>query len=162
MNKDTEIDMKEVELNELDPEKQPMTGDGQAGSGEKNGSVKLKVPEDEVTFTGLSKEELMKVAGTPGWELSSCLKPNFYPFKVSYCICLVTSYFFVIFCLQVGENTLGASYPVLAWLGWHVGWSHRDHRPGPSLQAHPWDELVERRPSVPDPWRWCFRRWIER
>ncbi|XP_037613894.1 solute carrier family 3 member 2a [Sebastes umbrosus] len=67
MNKDTDIDMKEVELNELDPEKQPMTGDGQAAGGEKNGSVKLKVPEDEVTFTGLSKEELMKVAGTPGW-----------------------------------------------------------------------------------------------
>ncbi|XP_030578594.1 solute carrier family 3 member 2a [Archocentrus centrarchus] len=67
MNKDTEIDMKEVELNELDPEKQPMTGDGQAPGGEKNGSVKLKVPDDEVTFTGLSKDELMKVAGTPGW-----------------------------------------------------------------------------------------------
>ncbi|XP_051285088.1 solute carrier family 3 member 2a [Dicentrarchus labrax] len=67
MNKDTEIDMKDVELNEVDPEKQPMTGDGQAAGGEKNGSVKQKVPEDEVTFTGLSKEELMKVAGTPGW-----------------------------------------------------------------------------------------------
>ncbi|KAM4536579.1 amino acid transporter heavy chain SLC3A2-like [Odontesthes bonariensis] len=67
MNKDTEIDMEEVKLNELDPEKQPMTGDGQAAGGEKNGSVKLKVPEDEVAFTGLSKEELMKVAGTPGW-----------------------------------------------------------------------------------------------
>ncbi|XP_041841734.1 solute carrier family 3 member 2a [Melanotaenia boesemani] len=67
MNKDTEIDMEEVKLNELDLEKQPMTGDGQAAGGEKNGSVKLKVPEDEVTFTGLSKEELMKVAGTPGW-----------------------------------------------------------------------------------------------
>lgn len=66
MNKDTEVDMKEVELNELDPEKQPMTGDGQAAGGEKNGSVKLKVAEDEVTFTGLSKEELLKVAGTPG------------------------------------------------------------------------------------------------
>ncbi|KAK7909873.1 hypothetical protein WMY93_014557 [Mugilogobius chulae] len=65
MTKDTEVDMKEVELNEMDPEKQPMTGDGQTG--EKNGTVKLKVPEDEVTFTGLSKEELMKVAGTPGW-----------------------------------------------------------------------------------------------
>ncbi|XP_034019900.1 4F2 cell-surface antigen heavy chain-like [Thalassophryne amazonica] len=67
MNKDTEIDMKDVELNELDPEKQPMTGDGQAASGEKNGSIKLKIPEDEVAFTGLSKEELMRVAGTPGW-----------------------------------------------------------------------------------------------
>ncbi|KAF7664271.1 hypothetical protein LDENG_00181750 [Lucifuga dentata] len=66
MSKDTVIDMKEVELNEVDPEKQPITDDGQAG-GEKNGSVKLKIPEDEVTFTGLSKEELMKVAGTPGW-----------------------------------------------------------------------------------------------
>ncbi|XP_048092910.1 solute carrier family 3 member 2a isoform X1 [Alosa alosa] len=59
-----EVEMKEVELNELD-EKQPMTGDG---SGEKNGSVKVKVPEDsEVKFTGLSKEELMRVAGTAGW-----------------------------------------------------------------------------------------------
>lgn len=67
MSKDTEIDMKEVDLNELDPEKQPMTGDGQAAAGEKNGSVKQKVPDDEVTFTGLSKEDLMRVAGTPGW-----------------------------------------------------------------------------------------------
>ncbi|XP_024144275.1 solute carrier family 3 member 2a [Oryzias melastigma] len=67
MNKDTEIDMEEVKLNEVDPEKQPMTGDGQAAGNEKNGSVKLKVPEDEVTFTGLSKEELLRVAGTPGW-----------------------------------------------------------------------------------------------
>ncbi|XP_077401156.1 solute carrier family 3 member 2a [Vanacampus margaritifer] len=63
----TEVDMKDVELNELDPEKQPMTGDGQAVSGEKNGSVKVKVPKEEVAFTGLSKEELMKVAGTPMW-----------------------------------------------------------------------------------------------
>lgn len=58
-----EVEMKEVELNEMD-EKQPMTGDGAA---EKNGSVKVKVPEDsEVKFTGLSKEELMRVAGTAG------------------------------------------------------------------------------------------------
>uniref|UniRef100_A0A3Q2QI22 Solute carrier family 3 member 2a n=1 Tax=Fundulus heteroclitus TaxID=8078 RepID=A0A3Q2QI22_FUNHE len=67
MSKDTEIDMEEVKLNEVDLEKQPMTGDGPAPAGEKNGSVKLKVPDDDVTFTGLSKEELMKVAGTPGW-----------------------------------------------------------------------------------------------
>ncbi|XP_068444494.1 solute carrier family 3 member 2a [Clinocottus analis] len=67
MSKEAEIDMKDVELNELDPEKQPMTGDGQAAGVEKNGTVKLKVPVDELTFTGLSKEELMKVAGTPGW-----------------------------------------------------------------------------------------------
>ncbi|XP_026155072.1 4F2 cell-surface antigen heavy chain [Mastacembelus armatus] len=62
MSKDTEIDMKDVELNEMEP----MTGDGKAAGGEKNGNLK-QVPEDEVTFTGLSKEELMKVAGTPGW-----------------------------------------------------------------------------------------------
>nr|XP_057923032.1 solute carrier family 3 member 2a [Doryrhamphus excisus] len=67
MSKDSEVDMKDVELNELDPEKQPMTGDGQAVGGEKNGSVKVKVPDEDVAFTGLSKEELMKVAGTPGW-----------------------------------------------------------------------------------------------
>lgn len=59
--------MKEVELNEMDLEKQPMTGETPTGT-EKNGSVKVKVPEDtEVKFTGLSKEELMKVAGTAGY-----------------------------------------------------------------------------------------------
>ncbi|XP_066575131.1 amino acid transporter heavy chain SLC3A2 [Amia ocellicauda] len=74
----TEVDMKEVELNELEQEKQPMTGAGdgvagEAGSptsagGEKNGCVKVKVPEEaEPKFTGLSKEELLKVAGTPAW-----------------------------------------------------------------------------------------------
>ncbi|KAG7464483.1 hypothetical protein MATL_G00166050 [Megalops atlanticus] len=74
MSKDTEVDMKDVELNELDLEKQPMTG-GEVGSSnnsatgtEKNGCVKVKVPDEgDVKFTGLSKEELMKVAGTPGW-----------------------------------------------------------------------------------------------
>ncbi|XP_016405166.1 4F2 cell-surface antigen heavy chain-like isoform X1 [Sinocyclocheilus rhinocerous] len=65
MNK--EDDMKEVELNEMDQEKQPMTGETPTGT-KKNGCVKVKVPEDtEVKFTGLSKEELMKVAGTAGW-----------------------------------------------------------------------------------------------
>ncbi|KAG1959286.1 4F2 cell-surface antigen heavy chain-like [Pimephales promelas] len=65
MNK--EDDMKDVELNEMDQEKLPMTGETLTGT-EKNGSVKVKVPEDtEVKFTGLSKEELMKVAGTTGW-----------------------------------------------------------------------------------------------
>nr|XP_061810768.1 amino acid transporter heavy chain SLC3A2-like [Nerophis lumbriciformis] len=63
----TEVDMKDVELNELDPEKQPMTGDGQTAGGEKNGNLKTKGSDEEVAFTGLSKEELMKVAGTPGW-----------------------------------------------------------------------------------------------
>lgn len=74
MSKDTEVDMKDVELNEMDQEKQPMTGavaaNGEAGSPtaiEKNGSVKVKIPEEsETKFTGLSKEELIKVAGTPG------------------------------------------------------------------------------------------------
>ncbi|KAJ8342281.1 hypothetical protein SKAU_G00322090 [Synaphobranchus kaupii] len=75
MSKDADVDMKDVELNEMDQEKQPMTG-GEAGNGdgisptgtEKNGAVKLKIPEEEdAKFTGLSKEELLKVAGTPGW-----------------------------------------------------------------------------------------------
>ncbi|KAF4089175.1 hypothetical protein AMELA_G00063790 [Ameiurus melas] len=58
-----EADMKEVELNELEQEKQSINTDT-----EKNGCVKVKVPEEkEVKFTGLSKEELMKVAGTTGW-----------------------------------------------------------------------------------------------
>lgn len=66
MSEDLEIDMKDVELTEVDLEKQPMTGDGPAAGGENNGSANLMVPEDEAAFTGLSKEELMKVAGTPG------------------------------------------------------------------------------------------------
>ncbi|XP_062850270.1 amino acid transporter heavy chain SLC3A2-like [Trichomycterus rosablanca] len=58
-----EAEMKEVELNELEQEKQSMSADT-----EKNGCVKVKVPEErEVKFTGLSKEELMRVAGTTGW-----------------------------------------------------------------------------------------------
>ncbi|XP_063042313.1 amino acid transporter heavy chain SLC3A2-like [Engraulis encrasicolus] len=54
------VEMKDVELNDLE-EKQPMTGDA------KNGTVKVNVSEDDVKFTGLSKEELMRVAGTAGW-----------------------------------------------------------------------------------------------
>ncbi|XP_025049038.1 4F2 cell-surface antigen heavy chain [Alligator sinensis] len=66
-----EADMKDVELNELEPEKQPMTP-ASPGSPEKNGAVKVKVAEDEEDegapkFTGLSKEELLRAAGTPGW-----------------------------------------------------------------------------------------------
>lgn len=69
--------MKEVELNELEPEKQPMNAASGAAmavvGAEKNGLVKIKVAEDEAEaaaaakFTGLSKEELLKVAGSPGW-----------------------------------------------------------------------------------------------
>ncbi|KAK3546429.1 hypothetical protein QTP70_026398 [Hemibagrus guttatus] len=58
-----EAEMKEVELNELEQEKQSVNTDS-----EKNGCVKVKVPEEkEVKFTGLTKEELMRVAGTTGW-----------------------------------------------------------------------------------------------
>ncbi len=73
MSNVTEVDMKDVELNEVEQEKQPMT-EGEAGNNyaispvsEKNGVVKVKIPEKESKFTGLSKEELMKVAGTPGY-----------------------------------------------------------------------------------------------
>ncbi|XP_043076902.1 solute carrier family 3 member 2b [Puntigrus tetrazona] len=73
MSNDNEVDMKDVELNEVEQEKQPMT-EGEAGNNyaispvsEKNGIVKVKIPEEESKFTGLSKEELMRVAGTPGW-----------------------------------------------------------------------------------------------
>lgn len=70
--------MKEVELNELEPEKQPMNAASgaavapvMAGGAEKNGLVKNKVADDEAEvaakFTGLSKEELLKVASSPGW-----------------------------------------------------------------------------------------------
>uniref|UniRef100_A0A8C2UMB7 Solute carrier family 3 member 2 n=1 Tax=Chinchilla lanigera TaxID=34839 RepID=A0A8C2UMB7_CHILA len=59
MSRDTEVDMKEVELSELEPEKQPM-----AAGGEKNGLVKAKAaggaePAAGAKFTGLSKEELL-------------------------------------------------------------------------------------------------------
>ncbi|KAM4625240.1 solute carrier family 3 member 2b [Polymixia lowei] len=73
---DSDVDLKDVkdlELNEVDQEKQPMTGgeeNGDAASptgGEKNGTVNVKIPEEEIKFTGLSKEELLRVAGTPGW-----------------------------------------------------------------------------------------------
>lgn len=75
MSQDAEVDMKEVELNEMEPEKQPMnaaSGAAVAGGAEKNGLVKIKVADDEAEaaaakFTGLSKEELLKVAGSPGW-----------------------------------------------------------------------------------------------
>ncbi|XP_015677002.2 4F2 cell-surface antigen heavy chain [Protobothrops mucrosquamatus] len=73
-----ELDMKDVELNEMDPEKQPMNASsplaGSPGSlGEKNGVVKVKMEEEEeeaemaAKFTGLTKEQLLQVAGTPGW-----------------------------------------------------------------------------------------------
>ncbi|KAM9660429.1 amino acid transporter heavy chain SLC3A2 isoform 2-T2 [Trichechus inunguis] len=75
MSQDTEVDMKEVELNELEPEKQPMNAASgatvaAASDAEKNGLVKIKVPDneaEEAKFTGLSKEELLKVAGSPSW-----------------------------------------------------------------------------------------------
>ncbi|XP_056249427.1 solute carrier family 3 member 2b [Seriola aureovittata] len=77
----TEADVSEADLDQEEQEKQPMTGgdrdadapsaggDAAAAAAEKNGSVKLKIPEEVEggKFTGLSKEELLRVAGTPGW-----------------------------------------------------------------------------------------------
>ncbi|XP_051254933.1 solute carrier family 3 member 2b [Dicentrarchus labrax] len=77
----TEADVSEADLDQEEQEKQPMTGGEDraedapsaggeaAAAAEKNGSVKLKMPEEaeEVKFTGLNKEELLRVAGTPGW-----------------------------------------------------------------------------------------------
>nr|XP_020484356.1 4F2 cell-surface antigen heavy chain-like [Labrus bergylta] len=83
----TEADVSEADLDQEEQEKQPMTGAGERGeealsaggegeaAAEKNGAVKLKIPEEEeeeeedrkVKFTGLNKEELLRVAGTPGW-----------------------------------------------------------------------------------------------
>ncbi|KAE8289541.1 4F2 cell-surface antigen heavy chain [Larimichthys crocea] len=76
----TEADVSEADLDQEEQEKQPMTGGKDQGGdapsagaevagAEKNGSVKLKIPEEaeEVKFTGLNKEELLRVAGTPGW-----------------------------------------------------------------------------------------------
>ncbi|RVE57643.1 hypothetical protein OJAV_G00218350 [Oryzias javanicus] len=79
----------EVEMSEADREKEPMTGTGTGtGTGgadadeepasdgmmeaaaEKNGTVKLKVLEEDeerMKFMGLNKEELLRVAGSPGW-----------------------------------------------------------------------------------------------
>ncbi|CAL8273868.1 unnamed protein product [Merluccius merluccius] len=79
----------EVELTEVEQEKEPMTGGGggggEAANGdaaaaasspltEKNGSVNVKIPDEETgaKFTGLSKEELLRVAGTPGWVRTRC------------------------------------------------------------------------------------------
>lgn len=77
----TEADVSEADLDQEEQEKQPMTGGGDraedapsaapeyaAVAVEKNGSLKLKIPEDveDVKFTGLNKEELLRVAGTPG------------------------------------------------------------------------------------------------
>lgn len=72
----TEADVSEADLDQEEQEKQPMTGAAERGDEaptageEKNGAVKLKIPDDEpeeVKFTGLNKEELLRVAGTPGW-----------------------------------------------------------------------------------------------
>ncbi|XP_061781133.1 solute carrier family 3 member 2b [Nerophis lumbriciformis] len=75
----TEADVSEVVLDQEDQEKQPMTAGGEAAEageavapeGEKNGFVKVKMEEEEEEeeekFTGLNKEELLRVAGTPGW-----------------------------------------------------------------------------------------------
>ncbi|KAL0994119.1 hypothetical protein UPYG_G00117960 [Umbra pygmaea] len=72
MGNDSEV-VKDIEgLKESHQEKQPMTGgawnDSNGISEEKNGSVLLKITEEpEKKFTGLSKEELLRVSKTPGW-----------------------------------------------------------------------------------------------
>ncbi|KAM9354793.1 amino acid transporter heavy chain SLC3A2-like [Pholidichthys leucotaenia] len=77
----TEADVSEADLDQDEQEKQPMTAGGGGGGGEatspnglevmaeNNGLVKLKIVDEpeEVTFTGLTKDELLRVAGTPGW-----------------------------------------------------------------------------------------------
>ncbi|XP_037551468.1 4F2 cell-surface antigen heavy chain [Nematolebias whitei] len=68
----TEADVSQADLDQEEQEKQPMTGAPCAGEQEeekeKNGSVKVKILEEtEEKFTGLNKEELLRVAGTPGW-----------------------------------------------------------------------------------------------
>ncbi|XP_016335115.1 4F2 cell-surface antigen heavy chain [Sinocyclocheilus anshuiensis] len=55
--------MKDIELNEVGQETQLMTRETQ-----KNGCVKVTVPENAgVKYTGLSKDELMKITSTAGW-----------------------------------------------------------------------------------------------
>lgn len=81
---EAEAESSEADLDPEKQERQPMTGGGDrsddAPSGgseaaaaggeaaEKNGAVKLKIEDDatDVKFTGLNKEELLRVAGTPG------------------------------------------------------------------------------------------------
>ncbi|XP_077311965.1 amino acid transporter heavy chain SLC3A2 [Lithobates pipiens] len=76
MTQDTALDMKDVELNEIDPEKQPMSagdGDPPVEEGNEKNGVKIKLADEDddnikaCKFTGLSKEELLKVTSTPGW-----------------------------------------------------------------------------------------------
>uniref|UniRef100_A0A671P7D1 4F2 cell-surface antigen heavy chain-like n=1 Tax=Sinocyclocheilus anshuiensis TaxID=1608454 RepID=A0A671P7D1_9TELE len=58
-----DIELNEVELNEVGQETQLMTRETQ-----KNGCVKVTVPENAgVKYTGLSKDELMKITSTAGW-----------------------------------------------------------------------------------------------
>ncbi|KAM4542731.1 solute carrier family 3 member 2b [Odontesthes bonariensis] len=75
-----EADVSEADVDQEEQEKQPMTSGldhaadaaspgAEEAAAEKNGSVKLKIIEEaeEVKFTGLNKEELLRVAGSPGW-----------------------------------------------------------------------------------------------
>uniref|UniRef100_UPI00398F85F6 solute carrier family 3 member 2b isoform X2 n=1 Tax=Pristiophorus japonicus TaxID=55135 RepID=UPI00398F85F6 len=64
--KDMELGLKDVELNEVEQEKAPMNAGG-GGLSDTNGAVKVKLEEPPVKFTGLSKEQLLEVANTPGW-----------------------------------------------------------------------------------------------
>lgn len=66
MMEDTEPHVHDVELRALDPEKQPVTGGGQAASAEENGSVEPKVPGEEVALTRPATNQLIEVAGNSG------------------------------------------------------------------------------------------------
>uniref|UniRef100_A0A8C6T5Q5 Solute carrier family 3 member 2 n=1 Tax=Neogobius melanostomus TaxID=47308 RepID=A0A8C6T5Q5_9GOBI len=66
------LDLEEEEKTPMTAGDQGASADSEAAQGpEQNGAVKLKIPEEEeedaVHFTGLNKEELLRVAGTPGW-----------------------------------------------------------------------------------------------
>lgn len=78
----TEADVSEAALGEQEEEEKvlmtaggdtavpPSEGDTAVPQGpEQNGAIKLKIPDEPETeqFTGLNKEQLLRVAGTPGW-----------------------------------------------------------------------------------------------
>ncbi|XP_055053899.2 amino acid transporter heavy chain SLC3A2 isoform X2 [Misgurnus anguillicaudatus] len=66
-NQSSKNKMKDAELNEIDPEKQPVARETQTGN-EKNGYAKVSIPGDmRVKLSGLTKDELMKIAGTVWW-----------------------------------------------------------------------------------------------
>lgn len=109
MSKDAEVDMKDVELNDVDQERQPMTagnGDANSALAVKNGIVKVKIPDEkESKFTGLSKEELLQVAGTPAYDYYKLFFPHcplYFSFMFWFSFVMVqiiVTFFFFFFCV---------------------------------------------------------------